>query len=757
MNSFTMFHGGASLCPNPNNRPEKHRLVTFGKISRCLSVLLVFLSMSFVGFANSSTSLSIENNANTLSCDGKATDIWLVGNNGREKRINDGQQLCLSDIGFSHAFIRVGTRGSVGSMRIWVKGAVNKDNLENYKPYDSKSFDLKSGSYKITARIFSKSHGRGGTCSERTINFSIKSCNSAPCTSTVWFKNTGCKTIELFKHQDGKEQHVGSIKKDRQKDVRTFKGQRFTLKVNGNVIKNWTVTSCDNSTQNIDSGGCVTAPCTSTVWFKNTGCRTIEVFKRQDGKDRHVGSIKKGKQIDVRTFKGQRFTLKVNGDVIKNWTVTGCDNTTQNIDSKGCVTAPCTSTVWFKNTGCKTIELFKHQDGKEQHVGSIGKGKQKDVRTFKGQRFTLKVNGNVIKNWTVTSCDNSTQNIDSGGCNVAPVCDGRTTDIWLVGSNGKEVRINNGGQLCKDDLGFSHGFIRFGTKGHVGSMRIWIKGAVDLDNLENSAPYDSKSFDFRAGTYKISNKIFSERNGGGSGCSESSLNFTIKDCGNNGGNQPDCNDIKITTSRGQIKISGLKKAPVSHVQVFNAKTYHQVFSCAGNCKGTENINVAGGDYWLKVTYFTSSWKKICEVSKDVHVQGGYLTGATDAAAGRTATPTSTAQLATLSHTKTANTVSTTATDNTELATFGTVSSTLAPVQVYPNPANSTLFVNSSLTGQEGELVLFNQFGQTMKQIDLGALRNGTLQIDISNYQPGLYLMSTRLKSGEIFTEKVLIQ
>jgi len=102
-------------------------------------------------------------------------------------------------------FVRVRTSGDVGSVKIWVKGAASKDNTENYEPYDSKTFDLIAGDYNITTKIFSQPSGHGEQCDDRTFNFSIKECNTAPAcngeSSDIWLVGSNGREIQVSNGQ----------------------------------------------------------------------------------------------------------------------------------------------------------------------------------------------------------------------------------------------------------------------------------------------------------------------------------------------------------------------------------------------------------------------------------------------------------------------------------------------------------------------------------------------------------------------------
>jgi len=216
-------------------------------------------------------------------------------------------------------------------------------------------------------------------------------------------------------------------------------------------------------------------------------------------------------------------------------------------NSGGCNTA-CKSRVWFKNTGCQRVDIFKRENGRDQHIGNEGPNGTKEVDTFKGQRFTFKVNNKVIKTWTVNKCSNQTQKINTGGCVTA-----------------------------------------------------------------------------------------------------------------------NCKDIKISTSRRKIEISGLRKAPVSVVQVTNRRTGKVVFDCSGGkCKAKESIKVSAADYWVRVTYFTKDWKHICEVQKGVTVNSTN--------APKTEEPSTSLSTETV-------------------PTFDNISTTKSTIEAYPNPATSTLLSN----------------------------------------------------------------
>ena len=133
------------------------------------------------------------------------------------------------------------------------------------------------------------------------------------------------------------------------------------------------------------------------------------------------------------------------------------------------------------------------------------------------------------EHYTVTADCNQIWTVNPTYC--APACDGNATGLVLVSGDGSQtVNISEGQKVCADDINFNHGFIRVNTSGNVGSMKIWIRGAVSSDKVENFTPYDSKSFDIVNGTYNVTTTIYSERDKGGVECSQKTFTFTIETC-----------------------------------------------------------------------------------------------------------------------------------------------------------------------------------------------------------------------------------
>jgi len=262
----------------------------------------------------------------------------------------------------------------------------------------------------------------------------------------------------------------------------------------------------------------------------------------------------------------------------------------------------CTPKVTFKNTGCVTVN-YSSTDG---HRGQMVKGKTWSTNSRIGAKWTFTASNGFRKTWTVSSYSNSTNSINSGGCNTSRSCDGRATSLTFISNRGRQVHLR-GNSICTSDLNFSHGFIRVNTSGRLGSMKIWVSGAARKDNIENIHPYDSKSFDLRPGNYTIKVSLFWENNGRGTKCSDRTFNFTIEDCTPK---CPDgsplktpgsaCNDFNPNTQNDRIQRDGCScrgvvptcpdgsplKTPGSACNDFNPNTQNDRIQGDGcSCRG----------------------------------------------------------------------------------------------------------------------------------------------------------------------------
>lgn len=83
---------------------------------------------------------------------------------------------------------------------------------------------------------------------------------------------------------------------------------------------------------------------------------------------------------------------------------------------------------------------------------------------------------------------------------------------------------------------------------------------------------------------------------------------------------------------------------------------------------------------------------------------------------------------------------------------------LEKVEVFPNPAREVLFVNlKQYLGTEGQVILSNQFGQRIQEIDLATVEQEILTINTSDIENGVYYLNIQIDGYRVLSEKVLIQ
>ena len=77
--------------------------------------------------------------------------------------------------------------------------------------------------------------------------------------------------------------------------------------------------------------------------------------------------------------------------------------------------------------------------------------------------------------------------------------------------------------------------------------------------------------------------------------------------------------------------------------------------------------------------------------------------------------------------------------------------------IYPNPAQNELFINlRDYAGQKANIRLLNQLGQTIQTIAFDKLPSEAIQVDLTNTDNGLHLLTIQLENSQVVTEKVMI-
>lgn len=77
---------------------------------------------------------------------------------------------------------------------------------------------------------------------------------------------------------------------------------------------------------------------------------------------------------------------------------------------------------------------------------------------------------------------------------------------------------------------------------------------------------------------------------------------------------------------------------------------------------------------------------------------------------------------------------------------------LSQIKVYPNPTNSTL--NIDFTHNVNRVVIYNYVGQIV--LDNNVMDETSIQIDVSNYQDGAYLLRFITSQGQSLTKKIIV-
>lgn len=88
--------------------------------------------------------------------------------------------------------------------------------------------------------------------------------------------------------------------------------------------------------------------------------------------------------------------------------------------------------------------------------------------------------------------------------------------------------------------------------------------------------------------------------------------------GGSGNSTPNCANISIMTSPGNIMVHGLDGAPVTSLQIFS-NTWQPVYSCFGDCGATKTVTVGPGSFYVYVKYYNASYGLVCEVNQTVSV------------------------------------------------------------------------------------------------------------------------------------------
>lgn len=82
---------------------------------------------------------------------------------------------------------------------------------------------------------------------------------------------------------------------------------------------------------------------------------------------------------------------------------------------------------------------------------------------------------------------------------------------------------------------------------------------------------------------------------------------------------------------------------------------------------------------------------------------------------------------------------------------------LEAISYFPNPAKTELFIDmNAYQGERGHMIISNQLGQIMKEINYDEIPSELIRVDVSNYNQGLYFVQTKVNNSEYVVKKVLV-
>lgn len=185
---------------------------------------------------------------------------------------------------------------------------------------------------------------------------------------------------------------------------------------------------------------------------------------------------------------------------------------------------------------------------------------------------------------------------------------------------------------------------------------------------------------------------------------------------------PDCDDLQLDGSNGQLVISGLT-APTINLIVFKVDQFGgltNIFGCNGNCNAIEIIpNLSPGTYRVDYTFYKANYSaRICEDSKTVQVTSG-------AASGR--------------------------------ASSKVISSSVPNFSVYPNPATDEVFIDmKDWKGKQVDVRIFNHLTQPVFEKYIEKVSGDPERVQTKHFTNGMYIVQLHTKGELPVTRKLLI-
>ena len=92
--------------------------------------------------------------------------------------------------------------------------------------------------------------------------------------------------------------------------------------------------------------------------------------------------------------------------------------------------------------------------------------------------------------------------------------------------------------------------------------------------------------------------------------------------------------------------------------------------------------------------------------------------------------------------------------NMKLVQFGI---DLNAISFFPNPAEDALYIDlDEYAGKTGHLIISNQFGQVMEEIDLDEIPADLIQVNLATYTNGVYIIRTKVNNSKYVAKKLVV-
>jgi len=158
--------------------------------------------------------------------------------------------------------------------------------------------------------------------------------------------------------------------------------------------------------------------CWAKVWFKNTGCTSAVIYRKDYGKWIYYTKLKQNENWAVTSQKGTEWGISDGQSIKKKWHVSSCYTQTVEIDFGGChdYSYSCQTRVTFKNHNCKKLQIYWDNEGQHVHFKDLDVHGHWTVTTRKGHKWLIKDGHTIKKRWTVLSCSDNQVTLDFGGC-----------------------------------------------------------------------------------------------------------------------------------------------------------------------------------------------------------------------------------------------------------------------------------------------------------------------------------------------------